>query len=178
MPILKIYNEEAQFLEEIKDLNAIQECLNPTGIVLEKWESLAETNFSDNEILKLYEEKINKIKGDYGFQAVDLVSINPEASEKENFEIIRGKFLAEHTHLDDEIRYFISGSGLFAVHHLDKVYALICSAGDFINVPANTLHWFDMGLKPEFKCLRFFTDESGWVAHYTNNPIATRFPPF
>ena len=77
---------------------------------------------------------------------------------------------------DDEVRYFIDGEGLFTIHHEDKVYAALCTAGDFIAVPAKTKHWFDFGQNPNFKCLRFFTDESGWIAEYTGSDLANRFP--
>ena len=33
-----------------------------------------------------------------------------------------------------------------------------------------------MGVKPAFCVLRFFSDNEGWVPHYTGDPIAARFP--
>jgi len=131
---------------------------------------------SDDEILKLYDEEIARIKSQFNFKAVDLMSINPEFAKREDFNDLRNKFLKEHIHSDDEVRYFIEGSGLFTIHHQKKVFSILCSAGDFISVPANTLHWFDMGISPSFKCLRFFSDESGWVPVYSENSIAKRFP--
>ena len=35
---------------------------------------------------------------------------------------------------------------------------------------------FDAGPQPEFTALRVFTDQSGWVPHYTGHPIHERFP--
>ena len=37
-------------------------------------------------------------------------------------------------------------------------------------------HWFDMGENPDFKCIRLFTTENGWVGDFTGSEIATRFP--
>ena len=44
-----------------------------------------------------------------------------------------------------------------------RVYAVLCTAGDLISVPANTQHWFDAGTHPSFTAVRIFTDTSGWV---------------
>ena len=76
------------------------------------------------------------------------------------------------------LRYFISGSGLFTIHKAQKVFSILCEAGDFINVPAHTKHWFDMGMEPEFKCLRFFNDEAGWIPEYVENSISHRFETY
>jgi 1,2-dihydroxy-3-keto-5-methylthiopentene dioxygenase len=62
------------------------------------------------------------------------------------------------------------------MHVNGRVYDALCEAGDLISVPANTLHWFDAGESPSFTVLRVFTDPSGWVAHYSGDPIAERFP--
>ncbi len=91
---------------------------------------------------------------------------------------LREKFLKEHTHSDFEVRYFVYGDGVFYLHPNDKVYILHCTAGDLISVPPNTKHWFDMGNSPNFKCIRLFTTEEGWVAQYTGSDIADRFPKY
>jgi 1,2-dihydroxy-3-keto-5-methylthiopentene dioxygenase len=89
---------------------------------------------------------------------------------------LREKFLAEHIHTEDEIRFFVHGSGHFVLHVDGKVYDAFCEAGDLISVPANIKHWFDAGEKPSFTALRVFTDTSGWVAHFTGDGISARFP--
>jgi len=43
-------------------------------------------------------------------------------------------------------------------------------------VPAGTKHWFDMGSAPQFTAIRFFDNPAGWVAEFTGDPIADRFP--
>jgi len=55
---------------------------------------------------------------------------------------------------------------------------VLCEPGDLISVPAHTTHWFDMGARPDFKCIRFFTTPDGWVGRFTGSDIATRFPDF
>ena len=90
--------------------------------------------------------------------------------------MLRAKFLAEHTHADDEVRFFVAGSGLFVLHAEGRVYAALCEQDDLISVPAGIRHWFDMGSSPAFTCIRLFNDPAGWVARFTGDDIATRFP--
>jgi 1,2-dihydroxy-3-keto-5-methylthiopentene dioxygenase len=56
------------------------------------------------------------------------------------------------------------------------VYAVLCEKNDLISVPANTPHWFDMGPNPDFCAIRLFNNPDGWVAHFTGDEIAARFP--
>jgi gentisate 1,2-dioxygenase len=58
---------------------------------------------------------------------------------------IRNKFLEEHTHSEDEVRFFVEGDASFYLRIGGKVYQAICVTGDLIGVPADTPHWFDMG---------------------------------
>ncbi|MEM7678491.1 MAG: cupin, partial [Myxococcota bacterium] len=55
---------------------------------------------------------------------------------------------------------------------------VLCERGDLIAVPDGTRHWFDMGSEPNFKCIRFFTNPEGWVAQFTGDDIAGKFPRF
>lgn len=89
---------------------------------------------------------------------------------------MRRKFLDEHTHTEDEVRFFVHGSGNFVLHIGNKVYDAQCTAGDLISVPTGTKHWFDAGPEPYCTVLRIFTDTSGWTPHYTGDRIAERFP--
>ena len=73
---------------------------------------------------------------------------------------------------------FVAGSGLFTLHVGDKVYEVLCEAGDLIAVPDGTTHWFDMGPEPSFVAIRFFTEPDGWVGHFTGTDIAQRFPRY
>ena len=89
---------------------------------------------------------------------------------------LRQKFLSEHTHSEDEVRFFVAGSGQFTLHLGDKVYDILCEQGDLIGVPDGTRHWFDMSEQPHFVAIRLFNNPAGWVANFTDDPIAERFP--
>jgi len=88
---------------------------------------------------------------------------------------LRGKFLSEHRHAEDEVRFFVAGQGLFSLHLGGRVYEVLCTRGDLIGVPADTPHWFDMGPDPEFVVIRLFINPQGWVAQFSGSDIADRF---
>ena len=89
---------------------------------------------------------------------------------------LRDKFLKEHIHTEDEVRFFHEGAGNFVLHVNGRVYDAHCTRGDLISVPANTQHWFDSGDAPDFTVLRVFTETSGWTPHSTGTDMAERFP--
>ncbi|WP_446809458.1 1,2-dihydroxy-3-keto-5-methylthiopentene dioxygenase [Methylomonas sp. 2BW1-5-20] len=158
-----------------RDIESIAGQLHNIGVQFERWQADCEFSASDDAdaVLKAYQSSIDKLKQQFGFQSVDVISLNADHPNKE---ALRQKFLAEHTHSDFEVRFFVEGRGLFYLHVDDQVYAVLCEQGDLISVPANTTHWFDMGENPAFKCIRLFTTEDGWVAEFTGNPIADSFP--
>ena len=103
-----------------------------------------------------------------------MISIN---SLTENYPAIRAKFLAEHTHSEDEIRFFVDGQGFFWFN-LDgaPVFNVLCQKGDLISVPAGTKHWFDAGAENPFvKAIRIFIDQSGWIPEYTASGIEKKY---
>ena len=88
----------------------------------------------------------------------------------------RGQGTAYHSGIPQRLRFFVEGQGLFCLHINAEVMTLLCEQGDLIRVPAGTRHWFDMGSKPTFCALRFFNNSEGWVAQFTGDPIADRYP--
>jgi 1,2-dihydroxy-3-keto-5-methylthiopentene dioxygenase len=91
-------------------------------------------------------------------------------------EPLRQTFLREHQHAEDEVRFFVEGRGLFSLHINGEVLQLICEANDWIAIPAETRHWFDMGANPNYCVIRFFKKSGGWAASFTDDPIASHYP--
>lgn len=181
MSSLKIYDPKyPNATKDYETLEKIQSKLLEIDVLFERWEPLSsltdKENLTDEEILNIYNDKVVLIKEEFGFQGVDIINVKPDCAKTDDFEPMRKQFLDEHSHTDDEVRYFIDGQGLFYLHHSDIVYGVLCTAGDFISVPANTPHWFDMGSQPNFKCIRFFTTEEGWVPIYQDESISQQFP--
>lgn len=178
MTSLSIYNQEGTVLAfDIHDYQDIVSKLSDIGVEFERWNAnipLTQDATSDM-VLNAYQEDITKINQRYGFQSVDVVSVYPEHPQRIEF---REKFLAEHTHSDFEVRFFVEGEAVFYLHYGDRVYLVLCAQGDLISVPAHTPHWFDMGESPNFKAIRFFSTSDGWIANFTGSDIATKFPTF
>lgn len=130
---------------------------------------------SPDEVMAAYRIDIDRLVAERGFKAVDVVSIAPDHPNREE---MRRKFLDEHFHKEDEVRFFVAGSGLFTLHVDGKVYEILCEQGDLIAVPDSTRHWFDMGPEPSFVAIRFFTEPDGWVGHFTGTEIAQKFPRY
>lgn len=178
MTVLASFDESGGRLEgPIRESDLITARLADIGVGFERWQTdrPLPVGARQEEVLAAYAEAVERLNDRYGFQSVDVVSLrpgNPQAAE------FRQKFLAEHTHDDFEVRFFIDGRGLFYLHVGARVHLLLCEQGDLISVPADTTHWFDMGARPDFRCIRFFTQPEGWVGHFTGSNIATRFPDF
>ncbi|MEX2353602.1 MAG: cupin, partial [Gammaproteobacteria bacterium] len=178
MTVLSIYNDNANGPpEHIRDFDDIAQVLDNVGVLIERWEATAKLGDSaqQDEVLSAYKDSIDRLNDKYGFQSIDVVSLrpdNPKCGE------MRKMFLTEHFHKDFEVRFFVDGKGLFYLHINDKVYCVLCEKGDLISVPARTTHWFDMGSAPDFKAIRLFTTENGWVAEFTGSDISTKFPDF
>ncbi|MCP5141286.1 MAG: cupin [Gammaproteobacteria bacterium] len=178
MSVLAIYPDTAAGNPAVHtDHAAIAAQLRALGVQFERWPTdrpLA-ADADEAAVKTAYAAEIERLNADYGFQSVDVVALRPDNPKRAEF---RAKFLAEHTHADFEVRFFVDGSGLFYLHVGDKVYCVLCEKGDLISVPANTTHWFDMGAAPDFKCIRLFVIPDGWVGDFTGSDIATRFPGF
>lgn len=176
MSRLKILADDnpATAILETRDRDRIVRELGQAGVRFERWEASAEISPGDSaeSILEAYAEDIERLKRDEGYQAVDVVSMWPDHPDRE---AARKKFLDEHTHAEDEVRFFVDGRGLFSLHIDGRVYEVLCERGDLIGVPADTTHWFDMGPRPEFTAIRLFNNPEGWVAKFTGSDIAGRF---
>lgn len=129
-------------------------------------------------VLHAYANSLKPYMEANGYQTADVINIHPETP---NYEAIRNKFLSEHTHTEDEVRFFVEGQGHFWFNldnDKDPIFNVLCEAGDLISVPANTKHWFDAGKEnPNVKAIRVFIDQSGWVPHYTESGIDKSYNP-
>ena len=149
--------------------------LSQRGIRFQQWPTHGELDAasSQEEILAAYSAEIAQVQADGGYQTVDAISLGADHPQRAE---LRQKFLSEHTHREDEVRFFIDGRGLFCLHIGDEVLQVLCERNDWLSVPAGTRHWFDMGDQPQFCVLRFHGKNPGWLATFTGDPIAERFP--
>lgn len=132
-------------------------------------------------VLDTYRDVVDELIAAEGFVTVDVAGVHPsdDPGWPDTAKAVRGKFIDEHTHGDDdEIRFMVRGSGVFFLHIGDVVHGVYSSAGDLLGVPRDTWHWFDCGPAPDFTAIRFFHDPQGWVGIPTGSDISGRFPDF
>ena len=179
MSRLRIFaeNEPAAPLLTTSAHDVIASELARIGVAFEQWQASQPIVPGDpaEKILDAYRDDIDRLVEQRGFKSIDVVSIAPDHPAREE---MRRKFLDEHFHKEDEVRFFVAGSGLFTLHVGDRIYEITCAQGDLIAVPDGTTHWFDMGPEPSFVAIRFFTEPDGWVGHFTGTDIAQRFPRY
>lgn len=172
MAVLNIPDQNKQ----VSDKKEIKEFLNARGVFFDQWE--AEVAFADDAdqetVLNAYAHALKPYMESNGYKTADVISIHAQTP---NYEAVRNKFLSEHTHTEDEVRFFVDGKGFFWFNlEGDPVFNVMCEAGDLISVPANTKHWFDAGKEnPHVKAIRIFIDQSGWVPHYTESGVDTNY---
>lgn len=160
---------------ETTDVAEISKQLALAGVRFEQWQASAPVTgqTSADEILAAYHQDIQRLKEQQGYITVDVISLHAAHPDKA---VLRQKFLSEHIHREDEVRFFVRGKGLFCLHINNYIYQVLCEKNDLISVPAGTPHWFDMGSEPDFTAIRLFNNPEGWVAHFTGDDIASRFP--
>ncbi len=176
MSVLKVFadTDPSDILLETDAADEIAEVLEGAGVRFERWQANAPVaaGAAPDAVLAAYATDIARLQREGGYVTVDVVSLAPGHPDRA---ALRQKFLAEHVHGEDEVRFFVDGQGLFSLHIGKRVYEVLCEKGDLISVPAKTPHWFDMGPNPRFVAIRFFNNPEGWVAQFTGSDIAGRF---
>lgn len=176
MTTLTVYRADGSGVQQgpITSIDTIIAELKKVGLLMERWSHRTLPKDADaNLVLEVYAPEIDRLNKAYGFVTVDAIRLLPDAPDAAE---MRRKFLSEHTHDDDEVRFFVEGSGSFYIRKDELVYQIVCTQGDLISVPRGTKHWFDTGDKPYFAVIRFFTNPKGWEAVFTGDDIATRIP--
>ena len=179
MSRLTVYAETTPetFLLDTSDGAEITRELNTLGVQFERWVADVELaqDADDAAVIAAYANDIERIKKMGGYTTVDVLRVTPDFPNKE---AIRNKFLNEHTHAEDEVRFFVEGSGMFYLHLNGKVFRVLCEQGDLISVPHGVSHWFDMSAAPHITAIRFFENTEGWTPHFTGIDIAARVPKY
>lgn len=173
MAVLTVLDPEKK---EIKDPKEIKKFMNDRGIIFEQWEASMPLKDSDSQetILKAYDHELGPYMKKYGYLSADVINVHKDTP---NIEAIRAKFLSEHIHSEDEVRFFVDGEGQFFFHLKDRaeVFRLLCEKGDFISVPKGVTHWFDLAPKYHVKAIRVFQTQEGWVANYTHSGVEKKY---
>ncbi|MEV0708910.1 1,2-dihydroxy-3-keto-5-methylthiopentene dioxygenase [Nocardia aurea] len=150
------------------------------GIAFDRWPVVADAaSVASDELLAHYADEVAALNASGRYRHIDIARIHPDDADPawpQTAAGARAKFLDEHRHAEDEVRYFAAGRGCFYLRLEDEVLAVVCEGGDLLSVPAGTRHWFDMGTRPDFIAIRFFEEADGWVGDFTGDPIGAGFP--
>eukprot|EP01091_Cochliopodium_minus_P002162 TRINITY_DN12050_c0_g1_i1.p1 TRINITY_DN12050_c0_g1~~TRINITY_DN12050_c0_g1_i1.p1 ORF type:complete len:166 (+),score=43.28 TRINITY_DN12050_c0_g1_i1:15-512(+) len=111
------------------------------------------------------EGKLKQICEERGYTYKDQVDSN-KINLKEKLPI----FFEEHIHYDEEIRFFLNGSGYFDVRsHDDKWIRIELFKGDMIILPAGIYHRFAPDSNMFFHVMRLFVGEPIWTPYNRGN---------
>lgn len=117
-----------------------------------------------------YQPTLDDLMGVRGYQTQDQVALSPDM---ENLDAICAKFLDEHLHEDDEVRFVLEGEGVFDIRSNDDRWMRVkVEPGDLIVVPAGKYHRFELTEKRHIRCVRLFKDAAGWVPVYREKQSA------
>jgi len=182
MTLLYKWNATAPDVELLRTDNPTEIAaeLQTLGVRYDRWATKELADDADQDaVLAAYAEEVRRISEEENFVTVDVARLR-DTGQPDFAATAKGareKFLDEHTHADDEVRFFVEGSGTFYLHIDDTVYGVVCEAGDLLSVPEGATHWFDMGVNdPQFCAIRFFHDGEGWVGDFTGEKISASFP--
>lgn len=161
----------------ITEFQTIKNILNGHGIMIAQWQAakpLAD-DATQETILEAYAHELKPFMEKNGYATADVINVHPKT---ENLMAIREKFMKEHTHSEDEIRFFVDGQGKFWFHlDNEEILCVTCERGDFMAVPKNFRHWFDLAPGYFVKAIRIFSNMEGWVPNYTNSGIDASYNP-
>jgi 1,2-dihydroxy-3-keto-5-methylthiopentene dioxygenase len=164
--------------QTLTDVAAIQKQLEGLNVQLQSWpvvESsataalLAQPGLTEAEkesVLRSLDHYFETLQAESGYHSRDLIVLHPDTP---NLDGLLEKFSPPHTHAEDEVRYIVDGEGIFGFIAPDgQQMELTIQAEEYINVPANTPHWFYLTPQRWVKAVRYFSGTEGWVPEYIN----------
>jgi 1,2-dihydroxy-3-keto-5-methylthiopentene dioxygenase len=161
----------------LDDPRAIAEYLAPHGIWYERWDvaGRVEADAAPEAILEAYAAEVDRLKHRGGYVTADVIDVRPDLP---GLDAMLDRFNKEHTHDEDEVRFIVKGRGVFHIHpDRGPVFAIQLDAGDLINVPAGTRHWFDLCADRTIRAIRLFKDKSGWTPQYVADGVHAGYAP-
>jgi 1,2-dihydroxy-3-keto-5-methylthiopentene dioxygenase len=159
---------------KIQDQAEVASFLESQEVIYEKWDitklpqTLVEKYLlSDEEkkdILNTFSEEIADISARRGYKAQDVISLSENTP---NLDTLLTNFKNEHHHTDDEVRFIVSGHGVFVIQGKDgEFFEVHLEPGDLISVPENTRHYFTLEEDRKVVAIRIFVTTEGWVPIY------------
>ena len=108
-----------------------------------------------------YEPALATLCAQRGYVARDEVALGAQTP---NLPAILARFQDEHLHTDDEVRFVLSGAGIFDIRSLDDRWMrVVVEPGDLLVVPKERHHRFLLTEEQQIRCVRLFQDQAAWV---------------
>jgi 1,2-dihydroxy-3-keto-5-methylthiopentene dioxygenase len=153
----------------------IRAALARVGIDYERWSlDRVPADCSAEDVLRAYAVEIDAMKQRGGYVTADVIDVTPQTP---NLETMLAKFDKEHTHSEDEVRFILSGRGIFFLALEGGVAAVEVYPGDMLRVPKGTKHWFTLCEDRRIRAIRWFQETSGWAPHYTDSGKEKNYQP-
>ena len=149
--------------ETIIDPATIKSVLASHRITYECWGVRTMEDPSAEGVLATYADDITRLKSQHDYVTEDVIALDPGTP---NLETLLAKFLPEHHHTDDEVRFTVAGEGVFEMNvSQNERVKFTAQPGDLIVVPAWRRHLFYLTTQKTIRCIRLFKDKAGWEAH-------------
>ena len=96
----------------IENFTEIKDFLKKRGVFCDKWitDIPVPESADQDSILKAYNPYLKPFMKKGGYTTADVISVNLTT---EGIDTLREKFIKEHTHSDDEVRFMVDGEGIF-----------------------------------------------------------------
>ncbi|MFJ5713520.1 1,2-dihydroxy-3-keto-5-methylthiopentene dioxygenase [Neobacillus sp. NPDC093127] len=165
--------------EQIHGQEEVASFLESQEVIYENWDisklpaSLVEkyllSDVEKEEILSTFAEEIADVSARRGYKAQDVISLSDSTP---NLDVLLTNFKNEHHHTDDEVRFIVSGHGVFVIQGKDsEFFEVHLNPGDLISVPENTRHYFTLEEDRKVVAVRIFVTTEGWVPIYEQEEV-------
>ncbi|TQR20077.1 1,2-dihydroxy-3-keto-5-methylthiopentene dioxygenase [Psychrobacillus vulpis] len=164
--IIEVQNEVAAFLEKQE---VIYEHWDIEKLPVHLREKFDLSDEEKDEILQAFKEEIDNISNRRGYKASDVISLS---DSNPNLDELLKNFERKHLHTDDEVRYIVSGHGVFIIQGKDeRFFEVHLTPGDLISVPENITHYFTLAEDRKVVAVRIFVTAEGWVPVYQDEVV-------
>jgi 1,2-dihydroxy-3-keto-5-methylthiopentene dioxygenase len=165
--------------DQIHEQEAVANFLESQEVIYENWDisklpaTLVEkyllSDEEKEEILNTFAAEIEDISERRGYKAQDVISLSENTP---NLDVLLTNFKNEHHHTDDEVRFIVSGHGVFVIQGKDgEFFEVHLNPGDLISVPENTRHYFTLEEDRKVVAVRIFVTTEGWVPIYEKEEV-------
>ncbi|MEW4309672.1 cupin domain-containing protein [Rossellomorea marisflavi] len=158
----------------IENQEEVIQYLEEQGVIYEHWdigqlsgdlqEKFDLADVEKERILRTFKDEIQDISARRGYEAWDIISLSDSTP---NLDELLKNFQQEHHHTDDEVRFIVSGHGVFIIQGSDgDFFEVHLNPGDLISVPENIRHYFTLSDDKKVVAVRIFVTKEGWVPIY------------